>query len=326
MADRVLIVGAGSFGTAVAVHLARRGANVSLYARRPEFARELASRRENATFLPGVKLPENVRPVGAIDGAFDWCFCAVPTRHIRDVFTNLGWKYPADLPVVSLSKGIEQQTLEFPTRILRETTGAADALTLSGPSHAEELARGLPCVLVSAGADALAPKLAALCSSSTFRVYHSRDLTGVELAGAAKNVVAIAAGMVEGLGLGDNAKAALLARGLAEIARLGVAIGAELRTFYGLSGLGDLYTTCASAYGRNRAFGVRVGKGEKPAAVVESTEMVAEGYNTAQALQTLARSKAVEMPICDEVCAILYEGADPREAVTRLMTRALKAE
>ncbi len=328
MAERVLVVGSGSFGTAIAVVAARRGARVTLWARRPELAAELRARRENTTFLRGVKLPENIEPVSEVGnaGQYDWVFSAVPTTYVREVFSALRWDYPPELPIVSLSKGIEQASLEFPTQILLNVTRARHALTLSGPSHAEEVARGLPCVLVSAGDDALAPRLATLLSGNSLRVYHSRDLVGVELAGAAKNVVAIAAGMVEGLGLGDNAKAALLARGLAEIARLGAAMGAQARTFYGLSGLGDLYTTCASPYGRNRAFGVRVGKGEKPQAIIDSMEMVAEGFNTAKALKTLADSKGVEMPICEEVCAILYEGADPREAVTRLMTRALKAE
>jgi len=328
MAERVLMVGSGSFGTAMAVVAARRGAQVTLYARRPEFAAELRAKRENETFLRGVKLPDNIQPVSEIGkpSGYDWVFSAVPTRYVREVFSNLQWQHPPELPIVSLSKGIEQSTLEFPTQMLLNLTGAKHALTLSGPSHAEEVARGLPCVLVSAGDDAWAPKLAALLSGNSLRVYHSRDLVGVELAGAAKNVVAIAAGIVEGLGLGDNAKAALLARGLAEITRLGAALGAESKTFYGLSGVGDLYTTCASPYGRNRAFGVRVGKGEKPQAIIDSMEMVAEGFNTAKALKTLAASKNVEMPICDEVCAILYENADPREAVTRLMTRALKAE
>ncbi len=328
MTANVAIIGAGSWGTAVAVLLASAGKRVTLFARRVELAAELASTRENKSFLPGVKLPASVTPTADLPSFadFDWCFCAVPTRYVREHFRALNGKYPAELPIVSLSKGIEQGSLHFPTEVLREATRAAHCLTLSGPSHAEEVARGLPTVVVSAGDETHAAALAELMSTPAFRVYHSKDLKGVELAGAAKNVVAIAAGIIDGLGLGDNAKAALLARGLAEITRLGLAIGAEERTFSGLSGIGDLYVTCASRHGRNRAFGERIGKGEQPQAIVDSMEMVVEGFNTAAALQALARRQGVEMPIVDEVCNVLYEGASPKEAVKRLMTRTLKAE
>lgn len=326
MSANVSVIGAGSWGTAVAVLLARKGHNVTLCARRAELANELERTRENRAFLPGVPLPANVAVAeGArLDGA-EWCFCGVPTRYIRAQFAALK-PWPKQLPVVSLSKGIEQGTLKFPTEILREVTGAAHCLTLSGPSHAEEVARGLPTVVVSAGDETRAPALAELMSTPGFRVYHSTDLRGVELAGAAKNVVAIAAGIIDGLGLGDNAKAALLARGLAEITRLGAALGAEERTFSGLSGVGDLFTTCVSRHGRNRAFGERIGKGEAPKAIIDSMEMEVEGFNTAAALQALAGKHGVEMPICDEVCKVLYEGASPLEALKRLMTRTLKAE
>ncbi|MBX3458763.1 MAG: NAD(P)-dependent glycerol-3-phosphate dehydrogenase [Planctomycetes bacterium] len=326
MNHTVTIIGAGSWGTAIAALLAGKGHKVTLCARRPELAAELARTRENKAFLPGVTLPASIEiaHVARLEGA-EWCFCAVPTRYIRAQFSALG-KWPAELPVVSLSKGIEQGTLKFPTEILREVTGAAHYLTLSGPSHAEEVARGLPTVLVSAGVETRAAALAELMSTPAFRVYHSTDLRGVELAGAAKNVVAIAAGIIDGLGLGDNAKAALLARGLAEITRLGVAMGAEVRTFSGLSGVGDLYATCASRHGRNRAFGERIGRGEKPQAIIDSMEMEVEGFNTAAALQALAARYDVEMPICDEVCRVLYEGASPIDALKRLMTRNLKAE
>lgn len=324
----VLIIGAGSFGTAIGVSIARAGHRVSLFARRPEFAAQLATDRENKTFLPGSKLPDSMTPVASFDGLdkYDWVFCAVPTRFIREQFEPLRDSYPKDTPLVSLSKGIEQGTLMFPTQILAECTGAKHLLTLSGPSHAEEIATGKPTVVVSAGDESRAQALAELVSTPAFRVYYSTDLAGVELAGAAKNVVAIAAGVLDGLDVGDNAKAALVARGLAEITRLGVAIGAEERTFSGLSGIGDLYVTCSSSLGRNLAFGRRIGQGEKPEAIIESMEMVAEGYNTARALSEFAAKHNVEMPICEEVCNVLYENADPREAVTRLMTRSLKAE
>lgn len=324
----VLIIGAGSWGTAFGMLLAGAGHRVTLYERQPDYAREMAETRENRVFLPDMLFPAGLDASNDFDGLerYDWCVCAVPTRFIRSEFTRLGANYPAELPLVSLSKGIEQETIKFPTQILAETTRARHLLCLSGPSHAEEVARGLPTVVVSAGDESRAQALAELVSTPTFRVYYSTDLKGVELSGAAKNVVAIAAGILDGLKLGDNAKAALLARGLAEIARLGHAIGAEERTFSGLSGIGDLITTCTSPHGRNLRFGRRIGEGEKPDSILASMQMVVEGYNTARALRELAQQHGVEMPICEEVCNVIYDGADPREAVTRLMTRAIKAE
>ena len=324
----VLIIGAGSWGTAVGVLLAGAGNQVTLYERLPDYAAELAKTRFNRIFLPGISFPAGLEATNKLEdlSRFDWCISAVPTRYIRSEFAQLSDRLPPELPIVSLSKGIEQETVRFPTQILSEVTNAKHLLCLSGPSHAEEVARGLPAVVVSAGDESRAQALAELVSTPSFRVYYSTDLAGVELSGAAKNVVAIAAGIVDGLKLGDNAKAALIARGLAEIVRLGVAIGANERTFSGLSGIGDLYTTCASSHGRNLNFGRRIGSGEKPEAIIASMEMVVEGYNTAKALRELSRQKGVEMPICEEVCNVIYDSANPLEAVTRLMTRSIKAE
>lgn len=329
MGDKVIIIGAGGWGTAMAVLLARKGVSVTLWARRAEFARELASTHCNTTFLPGVEIPPGVEITGPdpLDlKAFNWCFAAVPTRYARGVMGMFAPFYPVELPLVSLIKGIEQDTLLLPTGMLAQVTGARHVLTLSGPSHGEEVARELPAGVVVAGDMAFARSLQELVSTRTFRAYVTDDLTGVELGGAAKNVVAIAAGILEGLQLGDNAKAALLARGIAEIARLGAAMGARERTFFGLSGVGDLYTTCASPFGRNRGFGVRIGRGEKPADIAASSEMEVEGYNTARALVALARRHGVEMPIAEQVARVLYEGADPRMALMELMSRSLKSE
>ncbi|MCC6573719.1 MAG: NAD(P)-dependent glycerol-3-phosphate dehydrogenase [Planctomycetes bacterium] len=328
MAENVLIIGAGGWGTAMAVLLARKGLAVTLWARRAEFANELRRTRENLPFLPGIGIPANVAIVGPElpdFSEFVCCFAAVPTRYLREVFSKIGKAYPATLPLVSLTKGIEQETLLFPTQILKQCTGAKNVLSLSGPSHGEEVAQGLPTSVVVAG-DGFGKELQKLVSTPTFRAYLTDDLIGVELGGAAKNVVAIAAGGLEGLHLGDNAKAALLARGIAEIARLGVKMGAQERTFFGLSGVGDLYTTCASPYGRNRGFGVRIGRGEKPADVIASMEMEVEGYNTAKALVALARKHGIEMPIAEQVERVLYHGADPHKALLDLMNRTLKAE
>ena len=324
----VLIIGAGSWGTAVGVLLAGAGNKVALYERLPDYAAELASERENRIFLPGIQFPSGLEVTNRLDAldTYDWCISAVPTRFVRSEFSSIADRYPQELPLVSLSKGIEQETVKFPTQILRDVTPAKHLLCLSGPSHAEEVARGLPAVVVSAGDESRAQALAELVSTPSFRVYYSTDLAGVELSGAAKNVVAIAAGIVDGLKLGDNAKAALIARGLAEIVRLGVAMGAEERTFSGLSGIGDLYTTCASSHGRNLKFGRQIGEGGKPEEIIASMEMVVEGYNTAKALRELSHQKGVEMPICEEVCNVIYDNANPLEAVTRLMTRSIKAE
>jgi glycerol-3-phosphate dehydrogenase (NAD(P)+) len=328
MSKRILIVGAGGWGTAMGVLLTASGALVTLLAHKPERAEELRRTRENGRLLKGVKLPENIEPVSTVKdfGAFSWCFCAVPTRFVRPMFSPLAKQYPRKLPLISLTKGIEQESLLFPSALLKQLVGADHVLALSGPSHAEEVARGMPASVVIAGEAQHAEAAQKLVSGKTFRAYVTDDLLGVELAGAAKNVVAIAAGILEGLKFGDNAKAALVARGLAEITRLGVALGAHERTFFGLSGVGDLYTTCASPHGRNRAFGLRIGRGEKPAAIIASQEMEVEGYNTAKALKALAARAGVEMPIVDQACRVLYEGADPREAVIELMTRNLKAE
>jgi glycerol-3-phosphate dehydrogenase (NAD(P)+) len=310
------------------VLLASGGAQVTLLTHKAERADELKHARENTRLLKGVKLPENIQPVGAVVDfeAFDWCFCAVPTRFVRAMFAPLASRYPKHLPLISLTKGIEQESLLLPSALLQQLLGAKHVLALSGPSHAEEVARGLPASVVVAGDAQHAEAAQKLVSGKTFRAYVTDDLLGVEIAGAAKNVVAIAAGILEGLKFGDNAKAALVARGLAEITRLGVALGAKERTFYGLSGVGDLYTTCASPHGRNRAFGLRVGKGEKPSTIIASQEMEVEGFNTAKALKALAAKAGVEMPIVDQACRVLYDGVNPRDAVIELMTRHLKAE
>lgn len=328
MSARIVIVGAGSWGTALGVLLARKGASVTLLARRAEHAEEMQRTRENATFLEGVPLPERLTPTAQRPdfGGFDWCFCAVPTRYVRATFQALAPSIPPALPLVSLTKGIEQNSLLFPTALLKEVVGSQHVLTLSGPSHAEEVARLLPASVVVAGDAQRAKALQHLVSTPSFRAYFTPDLLGVELGGAAKNVVAIAAGILEGLRFGDNAKAALIARGLAEIARLGMALGAQERTFYGLSGVGDLYTTCASPFGRNRAFGIKLGGGRRPEEILAGQEMEVEGYNTARALKELAERAGVEMPIVSQACRVLYEKVDPKTAVLELMTRDLKAE
>lgn len=313
----VQIVGAGSWGTALAVHLARRGASVALWGRRLD---DLTATRENRKYLPGVRLPDSIA-LGL--GAADLAVVAVPTQHIRATLATL--RLPK-VPAVSVSKGLEIGSHRRPTEILRELLGVPTAV-LSGPSHAEEVARGLPASLVAASEDeTLARDVQKAFMGETLRIYTSRDVLGVELAGALKNIIAIAAGLCDALGLGDNAKAALLTRGIVEIARLGVKLGAERPTFYGVSGIGDLITTCYSPHGRNLFVGREVGKGRTLQDVLAGMSMVAEGVWTSRAALDLAREKGVEMPITEAVVRVLHEGKPPRDAVRELMSRLPKSE
>lgn len=313
----VLIVGAGSWGTALAVHLARRGTPVSLWGRKIE---DIAASRENRKYLPGVRIPESVS-FGLAPS--DLLVVAVPTQHIRETLASLPLP---KAPAVSVAKGLEIGSHRRPTEILRELLAVPTAV-LSGPSIAEEVARGLPVTLVAASEDEnLARTVQKLFMGETLRVYTSRDVLGVELAGALKNIIAIAAGLCDSLGLGDNAKAALLTRGIVEIARLGVRLGAERSTFYGVSGIGDLITTCYSPHGRNLFVGREVGKGRSLQEVLSGMSMVAEGVWTSRAALDLAREKGVDMPITEAVVRVLHEGRPPRDAVRDLMSRHPKSE
>src|SRR5262249_36165203 len=234
---------------------------------------------------------------------------------------------PAGRPVLSLAKGLETGTFARPTEIVRQELGPRALAVLSGPSHAEEVARGLPTSVVAASDDLdLARWIPQAFSTARFRVYRNLDTVGVELAGAIKNVIGIAAGISDGLGFGDNSKAALLTRGLTEMARFGVALGAEPQTFWGLAGMGDLITTCMSRHGRNRAVGQRLGLGEKPTSILASMAMVAEGVNTTRSVHEKADKMGIAMPITQEVYRVLYEAKDPRVAVTDLRLRAPRAE
>jgi glycerol-3-phosphate dehydrogenase (NAD(P)+) len=314
---RIWIVGAGSWGTAVAALLAKHGHRATLWGRDVEGIR---AARENRKYLPGVRLPESVG--FGTDPEAALTVVAVPTQHIRATLAPL----PLRGPFVSLAKGLEMGTRRRPTEILAELFPGSRAAVLSGPSHAEEVARGLPATLVAAGEEPLAREVQAAFMGPTLRVYTSADVVGVELAGALKNIIAIAAGIGDSLGLGDNAKAALLSRGIVEIARLGVALGAQRPTFFGVSGIGDLITTCYHAGGRNLHVGREVGKGRPLREVLEGMSMVAEGVWTSRAALELAREKGIEMPITEAVVKILHEGKPPRDAVRELMMRDPKAE
>ncbi|HTK75401.1 MAG TPA: NAD(P)H-dependent glycerol-3-phosphate dehydrogenase [Gemmataceae bacterium] len=325
------ILGAGAWGTAIARHLAELPSHhVRLWCARPTTADELRSHRENRPLLPGVTIPDSVEITADFDravAAADVCVGAVPTVHMRSAFTPFAGKYPATVPWLSLAKGVEIETFLRPTQIAERVLKAERLAVLSGPSHAEEVSRGLPTSLVAASADSeLAHWVQTAFTSERFRVYTNADVIGVELAGALKNVVGIAAGICDGLGFGDNAKAALLTRGLVEMARFGIALGAEHATFYGLAGVGDLMTTCFSPHGRNRRVGQRLAAGESLADILSSTTMVAEGVYTTRSVYERTLAMGVEMPILSEVYRVLYQGKPPLQAVSDLMLRRLSRE
>jgi glycerol-3-phosphate dehydrogenase (NAD(P)+) len=320
------ILGAGAWGTAVAVLLAQNGRHrVRLWCARPHSLDDLVARRENAQLLPGVIIPESIEVTGDASlatSSADLLIAAVPTVYMRTTLKPLADVISPNVPVLSLAKGVEISTFLRPTEILAEIWRSKRLAVLSGPSHAEEVSRGLPASLVAASTDLeLAKEIQRHFSGDRLRVYTNPDVVGVELAGALKNVMAIAAGICDGLGFGDNAKAALLTRGLVEMSRFGVALGAESTTFFGLAGIGDLITTCFSPHGRNRRVGQRLAAGETLDAILGSTQMVAEGVYTTRSVRERARQLAIEMPIVTEVYRVLYENKPPLQAVGDLMLR-----
>ena len=331
MATHLAVLGAGAWGTAIALVLAQNPQHrVSLWSARPENARMLHERRENVRLLPGVPIPAEVgltADIGEAVGAADLLITAIPTVHLRPTLGRIASAIPAGVPVLSLTKGVELGTFRRPTEIIADATGGRPLAVLSGPSHAEEVARRLPATLVAASTDAtLARWLQQHFSTERFRVYTNPDMVGVELAGALKNILGIAAGISDGLRFGDNAKSALLTRGVTEMARFGVALGGEPQTFWGLAGIGDVITTCISPHGRNRQVGLRLAAGEKLDVILAGMTMVAEGVYTAKSVHEQAVHMGIPMPITDEVYRVLYEGKDPRAAVVDLMVREHKPE
>ena len=325
----VTVLGDGGWGTALALVAVGAGHQVRLWSAFPDYAAEVARTRHNPKFLPGVELPPELLVTAdaaeALRGA-DAVVSAIPTQFVRPTVARVAGQVPGACVLVSASKGLERGTLRRPSEILAECLPGRAIVVLSGPSHAEEVARALPASVVAASAEASAARrVQELLMGPTLRIYTSSDVLGVELAAALKNVIALAAGMADGLGLGANAKAALVTRGLAEISRLGVALGAEAATFSGLSGLGDLVVTCTSGLSRNRRVGERLGRGEGLAAILAGMEQVAEGVTTAEAILALAARAGAELPIAEAVARVLA-GAEPKAEVRALMTRAPKAE
>jgi glycerol-3-phosphate dehydrogenase (NAD(P)+) len=334
MTTTFAVLGDGAWGTALAILLAGRpGHRVVLWSARAENGRLLQERRENVHLLPGVAIPPAVEltlDVTAVAAADVW-LSAIPTVYLRSTLTRvrneLAGRLAAPPVVVSLTKGIEVGTFRRPSEIVAEVLGATRIVVLSGPSHAEEVSRGLPTSVVAASADHdRACQVQRWFNTERFRVYTNRDSVGVELAAALKNVIGLAAGACDGLGYGDNARSALMTRGLAEMMRFGVALGAQAATFAGLAGLGDLITTCVSKHGRNHQVGVRLARGEPLEAIRATMNMVAEGITTAQAVHERAGLLGLDMPITAEVYRVLYEGKGPRDAVNDLMLRSPKKE
>ncbi len=322
---KIQVIGAGSWGLALARLLAVNGQDVRVWCRDEDNPDQLRETRESPIFLPGVKLPESVEVSRESDPDAAIAVLAIPSHVMRQAVTQ--HPFSKDTILVSVAKGIENDTLMLMDEVIHDIHPASTVVCLSGPSHAEEVARDLPATVVAAGASEKAClEVQAAFLSDTFRVYTTADILGVELGGSLKNIMAIAAGACDGFGLGDNAVAALMTRGLAEMSRLGVAMGADPLTFAGLSGMGDLIVTCSSRHSRNRAVGERLAQGMTVDEALAASPMVAEGVRTTRSAHALARKHGIEMPITDQVYRVLFEGADAREAVTQLMEREAKPE
>jgi len=329
--SQVTVLGAGGWGTALAILLHHNGHRVHLWEYFQDRAERLRSTRQNEIFLPGVTIPDEIlithRQEEALSDAGIVVF-ALPSHLMRQLVTGAASLMPAGALAVNVAKGLERGTLKRMSEVLaEELPEGTPIVTLSGPSHAEEVSRGIPTAVVAA-ARSLPPgrRVQQAFMSAVFRVYTNDDLIGVELAGSLKNIIAIAVGICDGLGYGDNTKGALITRGLAEISRLGLSLGARQETFAGLSGMGDMITTCCSRHSRNRYVGEQIGKGRSLREVLDSMEMVAEGVNTADSGRALAHHTGVEMPITEQVYDVLFQEKDPREAVNDLMTRDPKPE
>ncbi|HEX9606169.1 MAG TPA: NAD(P)H-dependent glycerol-3-phosphate dehydrogenase [Gemmatimonadaceae bacterium] len=327
---RCAVVGAGAWGTALADLLARNGHEVKLWAYEPDVVETINRKHENVRFLGGHPLSPSLEAVGdigrAVDGA-ELVTLATPSHVLRRIVNSAAGSLPRGAPLVVATKGIENGTLCLMTEVAEQEVPGATVVALSGPSFAVEVVSGQPtAVVVASKREQAAATTQRAFSSAYFRAYTHTDVIGVELGGALKNVMAVATGIAEGLGLGFNARAALVTRGLAEMTRLGSALGAQQSTFAGLAGLGDLVLTCTGSLSRNRAVGVELGKGRKLDDVLRDRETVAEGVVTAQSARELAAREGIEMPIVDTVNRVLFEGQPARSAIVALMTRELRAE
>ena len=327
---RLAVLGGGSWGTALSAHLARSGHDVRLWLREPAIARAINERRENPVYLPGIALPAGMEAGNdlghAVSGA-ETLFVVIPSEFCRAIYRQVRSSVSPGAVLVSATKGIETGTLSRMTQVAALEVPGHPLAVVSGPSFALEVAHGQPTTVVVAASDlAVAEAVQRVLSTRTFRAYSSDDVIGVEVAGALKNVIAIAAGIIDGLGYGHNTVAALITRGLAEMTRLAVALGGRADTLSGLAGLGDLVLTCTGALSRNRRVGQALGSGKTLAEATSGTNMVAEGVRTTLAACALADRAGIEMPIARQMNAVLHHGKPPRDAVEELMLRSLKRE
>ncbi|MEL7564330.1 MAG: NAD(P)H-dependent glycerol-3-phosphate dehydrogenase [Dehalobacterium sp.] len=329
MSYRIAVLGAGSWGTALAALLANNGHKVFLWARDPEQWEKISRTRENSKYLPGVSLPQQLNILNNLTEALsdqDLLVLAVPSHSVRVLAKEISSHINPNTVIVNTAKGFEPKTFIRLSEVLKEELPAFshnNITLLSGPSHAEEVGRNLPtAVVVAAKNKSIAEKIQDIFMTHSFRVYINLDMTGVEIAGALKNVIALGTGISDGLGYGDNAKAALITRGIAEITRLGMRLGAEMQTFAGLAGLGDLVVTCTSMHSRNRRAGIQIGQGQNLSVVLRNMGMVVEGINTTQAAYHLAHKYEIVMPITEQMFKVLFEGKNPKEAVVSLMSRS----
>ncbi len=324
------VIGAGSFGSALAVTLANKGHQVTIWARDENQVEVMRRTRENKRYLPGINMPESIEftsDLGSTVCNKDCLIYAVPAQSFRSVFRDSSAYLNTSVPIVNVAKGIEKGTLLRLSQVACQIVPEVKYVALSGPSHAEEVARSLPTtVVVAAESHSLAVEVQEIFNTDRFRVYTNEDLPGVELGGAVKNIIALGAGISDGLGFGDNAKAAMMTRGITEITRLGIAMGAKMSTFSGLAGIGDLIVTCTSMHSRNRRCGIMIGKGMSPEQAISEVGMVVEGISTAEAAYALAKKYRIEMPITETIYKLIHGETDALSAVAFLMDREMKNE
>jgi glycerol-3-phosphate dehydrogenase (NAD(P)+) len=330
---KISVLGAGGWGTTLAILLYYNGHNVTLWEYKKSYARQLLKKRINTSYLPGIKIPKEILITSDIEESTNdknLIVLAVPSQFLRGVVSKVDFKQIEDSILVSVSKGIENKSLMTMSQMLKDVfphINKNQIGVISGPSHAEEVSQRIPTAVVAASSGVETSKtIQAAFMTSYFRVYSSTDILGVELGGAFKNIIAIGAGIIDGAGFGDNTKAAIMTRGVAEISRMGLAMGARPETFAGLSGMGDLIVTCMSRHSRNRFVGEQIGRGKKLKQVLKSMEQVAEGVETTRSAKLLAIKVKIETPITNEVYKILFEDKDPVKATTDLMTRDMKTE
>lgn len=330
---KISVLGAGGWGTTLAILLHYNGHQVTLWEYKKSYALHLIKKRINSDYLPGIKIPKEILITHSIEDASDnknIIVLAVPSQFLRGIVNKIEFKQIKNSILVSVAKGIENKYLMTMSQMLKDVFPSVNKNqigVISGPSHAEEVSQRIPTAVVSASSDIETAKaIQAAFMTSYFRVYASTDILGVELGGAFKNIIAIGAGIIDGADFGDNTKAAIMTRGVAEISRLGLAMGARPETFAGLSGMGDLIVTCMSRHSRNRYVGEQIGKGKKLKEILKSMEQVAEGVETTRSAKLLATKKGIETPITNEVYKILFEDKDPVKATTDLMTRDMKSE